>query len=163
MSKAFFIGQRMKRISNTIYFRLYEELQKLIYSGVTDFYSGYGSDWDILCIDALLALRMYKKMTNVSLHLVLPCPPEILTEKWSEERRQDFYRICKTADSVTITSESCSDDPVEKGNLRLAEPGDVCLCFCNEKSPRSYAARTVKTAKKHGAEIINLFEEENGP
>lgn len=158
MRSCFFIGQRMEWIDPELNKKLIAELQLLTDNGVTDFYSGCVSDWDILCINHLLAMRMHAPEKDIRLHLILPCPPEIFTESWSNERRDNFNMMRCAADSIETVSPSRVRGCLQKRNARLSETGEVCLCYYNEKCALGAAAQTVRMARERGAAVINHFE-----
>ena len=46
---------------------------------------------------------------------------------------------------------------MKKRNARLAELGDICICYYNEKDFRSGTGQTVRMAEKAGKRIINMY------
>lgn len=157
MRSCFFTGQNMKWISADVNKKLKTELQTLIDNGFTEFYGGCESDWDILCINHLLSIRMNEPEKNIKLHLVLPCPPELFTEGWSKERKDDLCEIQIAADSVEILSPSRVRGYRQKRNARLAGSGEVCLCYFDEERVYSIPAQTVRMARGRGVLVINHF------
>ena len=57
----------------------------LVENGVSDFYSGGTLGWDKECEFAVYAMKKIMNYSQVKLHYVFPCPPEIYSQNWSEE------------------------------------------------------------------------------
>lgn len=157
MKNVFFTGHRTFDAEDNIHPKLTELLRRMISDGATDFYAGGALGWDMLCEKAVLILRE-KYFPYIKLHLILPCPPEEQTARWSFDDREEYRKIYKAADSVEIIEEHYNKDCMKKRNARLAELGDVCVCFYKESSFRSGTAQTVRMAEKLGKEIINILE-----
>lgn len=155
MKKVFFTGHRIFKANDETIGNLVAVLIKLISEGSTDFYGGGALGWDMLCENAVLKLR--EEFPDIKLHLILPCPPEEQTAFWLMAQIEEYQKILKSADSVEIVSKHYSKDCMKKRNERLAELGDVCVCYYNEKRRRSGTGQTVRLAEKSGKEIINLF------
>ena len=124
--------------------------------GVTDFYAGGALGWDTICAKIILDLK--KIYPQIKLHLILPCPPEIQTSKWKNEQKEEYYKILKAADDVEILSEKYETDCMKKRNARLAELGDMCVCYYNEKNFRSGTGQTFRMAQKAKKPIANMFD-----
>ena len=124
--------------------------------GITDFYAGGALGWDTIC--ARLILDLKKIYPQIKLHLVLPCPPEQQTSGWSRGNRSEYDFILKRADDVEIVSGNYDKDCMKKRNARLAERGDICLCYYNEKDPRSGTGQTVRMAQKAGKPVANMYD-----
>lgn len=155
MKKIFFTGHRTIENDKEIIEKLMDTLKKLISEGAVDFYAGGALGWDMLCEKAVIALRE-NLAPHIKLHLILPCPPEEQTAKWSEFDKNEYQKILKAADSVEIVSEHYDKNCMRKRNKRLVELGDICVCYFDESRRRSGTAQTVCMAKKLGREIINL-------
>lgn len=155
MKKIFFTGHRTIENDKEIIEKLMDTLKKLISEGAVDFYAGGALGWDMLCEKAVIALRE-NLAPHIKLHLILPCPPEEQTAKWSEHDKNEYQKILKAADSVEIVSEHYDKNCMRKRNKRLVELGDICVCYFDESRRRSGTAQTVCMAKKLGREIINL-------
>ena len=136
---------------------LIELIYKLISEGAEDFYAGGANGWDMSFENLVLFFRD-KKNLSVKLHLVLPCPPEEQTANWKKGEKEAYMEILKAADSVEIVSKHYDKNCMKKRNERLVELGDVCVCYYNERRPRSGTGQTVRLAKKSGKTIINFYK-----
>lgn len=130
-------------------------LKMLILKGASDFYAGGALGWDMLCEEAVIALRK-NLAPHIKLHLVLPCPPEEQTAHWSSFDKEVYRKILEAADSVEVLSEHYTKDCMKNRNARLAELGDVCVCYYDENRRRSGTAQTVRMAERLGREILNI-------
>lgn len=159
MRSCFFTGHRTVVINSDIYTKLSNELHIFAESGVTDFYAGGAVGWDTLCAGLVLSVRESGMYPDVKLHLILPCPFEIQSAKWSEELKEECRKIYNAADSVEIVSPIYTKDCMKKRNARLADSGEICLCYFNETHKRSGTAQTVRMARERGVKMINYFAE----
>lgn len=122
--------------------------------GVTDFYAGGAYGWDSFCS---LSVILLKKCYDVKLHLILPCPPEQQTLKWSDAQKAEYNIIHGFADDIEIVSDNYTKDCMKKRNARLVELGDICVCYFNENDFRSGTGQTVRMAQKANKTIFNLY------
>lgn len=155
MKKVFFTGQRTIENDIETIPKLMQTIKNLLLEGATDFYAGGAIGWDMLCEKVVLMFRD-ERVPYIRLHLILPCPPEEQTARWSSFDKDRYREILETADSVDIVSEHYCKDCMRSRNVRLAETGDVCVCYYNEESRRSGTAQNVRMAKRLGRKIINL-------
>ncbi len=132
---------------------LIKQLVNLIDEGATDFYAGGAVGWDMLCESAVIELR--ERFPHIRLHLILPCPAEEQTEKWSESDKTEFRRRLLAADTVEICSKHYFDGCMKLRNQRLVDLADVCVCYYNGKQ-RSGTGQTVRMAERQGKVIVNL-------
>ncbi len=58
-------------------------LVKLYQKGARDFYAGGALELDMLCETAVLEFR--NSFADIKLHIILPCPVDEQTAKWSIE------------------------------------------------------------------------------
>lgn len=155
MNKVFFTGHRTIENDKETIKKLMDTLKKLISEGASDFYAGGALGWDILCEEAVIALRE-NLAHHIKLHLILPCPPEEQTAHWSAFDKEVYRKIYDSADSVEVLSEHYTKDCMKNRNAYLAELGDFCVCYFNENRRRSGTAQTVRMAEKLGKEILNM-------
>ncbi len=155
MKSVFFTGHRNVENELETIPKLMSTIKELILGGATDFYAGGAIGWDMLCESIVLKFRD-ERVPFIKLHLILPCPPEEHIARWSSFDKEEYRKILEEADSVEIVSEHYGKDCMKLRNARLAELGDVCVCYRDEKSRRSGTAQTVRMAEKLGREIINL-------
>ena len=157
MNSCFFTGHRYAPSDNLLIAKTGDVIIDLITNkGITEFYTGGAVGWDTIC--ASLILSMKGIYPQINLNLVLPCPAEAQTAKWDSEQREKFNSILKRANSIEIVSPKYTADCMKKRNARLAELGDICICYFNEDDIRSGTAQTVRMAKESGKEIINMYD-----
>lgn len=156
MKSCCFTGHRQITGGKEIADKLESVLTELIEKGVTEFYAGGALGWDTVCAKTVLKLR--ESFGQIKLHLLLPCPPNEQTKSWTEEQKAEYGRIIEAADSVETVSPKYTVDCMKKRNARLAEMGDICVCYYREARRRSGTGQTVNMVKRLGKEIINLIE-----
>ena len=156
MKSCFFTGHRNIGFDAMLIVKTGHIINDLIKDGVTDFYAGGAVGWDMICEELVLSLR--KKYPEIKLHLILPCPPEQQISGWGDGDRAEYDSILKNSDDVEIVSESYDKDCMKKRNARLAELGEICLCYYNEKNFRSGTGQTVRMAQKAEKKIINVYD-----
>lgn len=117
MKTACFTGHRLISWDTKIIQNLYSFLNEIICSGVLNFYAGGALGWDMICENAVIELR--EKHPIIKLHLILPCPPEEQTLKWTTTQKREFNHILDLADSVEIISEHYSNGCFRLRNIRL--------------------------------------------
>lgn len=149
-----FAGHRLIKYTRNLESAIKRELKALIEAGFTDFYSGGTYGWETLC--ELTVLRLRKKYPHIKLHLILPCPSKEHTAEWDGRRREIYYKIMHSADSVEVVSEKYFEGCMKIRNMRLVEAADSCFCYCNEKSGGSGTAQVVRLAEEKGIGIINM-------
>ncbi len=155
MKSVCFTGHRSVKKSAELKKALAEQLVKLIDKGAAVFYVGGAVGWDMLCERAVIELR--EKYPHIKLYLVLPCPAEEQTARWSESDKMEFNRLLSAADMVEVCSEHYFDGCMKARNQRLVDLSDVCVCYYNESNKRSGTGQTVRMAEKKNICIINLF------
>ena len=84
--------------------KLKKNIVALIERGVV--FLGAGGAWgfDMLAEETVIELKA--DYPHIRLILVLPCPPDQQTLKWSAEQRQRYYELLDRADKVRILSPS---------------------------------------------------------
>lgn len=157
MQACCFTGHRIIPKSETLSAMLEAELRKLIAAGVTDFYAGGALGWDTLCAETVIRLRD-TDFPAIRLHLVLPCPAEEQSAKWTAAQKAIYQTILKSADSTELVSEAYSKTCMKQRNQRLVDHADCCVCYSNEKKSASGTGQTVRMAQRKTIRIINLFE-----
>lgn len=153
MKSVCFTGHRNVKETAELKEALIRQLIKLIDKGAADFYAGGAVGWDMMCENAVVELR--KRFPHIKLHLVLPCPAEEQTAKWSESDKARFRRLLSAADTVEICSARYFDGCMKIRNQRLVDLADVCVCYYNGQQ-RSGTGQTVRMAERQGKAIINL-------
>ncbi len=148
-----FTGHRNIKETAELKKALIKQLVKLIDEGAADFYAGGAVGWDMLCESAVIELR--ERFPHIRLHLILPCPAEEQTEKWSGSDKAEFRRLLLAADTVEICSEHYFDGCMKLRNQRLVNLADLCVCYYSGKQ-RSGTGQTVRMAERQGKVIVNL-------
>lgn len=119
--------------------------------GVRDFYSGGAVGFDTLAAREVIKFRITHP--DIRLIMLLPCLDQDL--KWSERQRSDYHYVLSAADEIVYTSEEYTDTCLRERNVRLAELGDVLICYLSYRN--SGAGQTVAMAKKMNKEVYNLY------
>lgn len=154
-SSIIFTGHRNVRITAELKKALAQQLETLIYGGARDFYAGGAVGWDMLCESTVIGLR--ERFGDIRLHLILPCPAEERTAGWSELYKAEYRRLLSAANTVEVCSEHYFDGCMKVRNRRLADIGDVCICYFNENHRRSGTGQTVRMAVRKNMRIINFY------
>lgn len=155
MKNCSFTGHRDLTVTDGLIRRLDRCLDALTERGVLDYYAGGAIGWDMLCENAVLRLR--ERFPQVRLHLLLPCPPAAQTARWGAAHRAEYEKIRKAADSVDVLSAAYHRDCMRNRNARLAELGDVLVCYFDASRTSGGTVQTVRMARNRGAQIVNLF------
>lgn len=130
--------------------RLEETILRLYRRGVRYFGAGGALGFDTLAAQAVLSLR--EECPGIRLILVLPCPSQ--TKGWKPEDAAEYERIKSQADKVVYTSQEYTQGCMYKRNRHLVDHSGVCVCYLIKDSGGT--AYTVRYARTHGLEIINL-------
>ncbi len=88
-----FTGHRNVKETIELKAALTKQLVTLIEEGATDFYAGGAVGWDMLCESSVIDLREH--FSHIKLHIVLPCPVEEQTDKWSENKKTSIGGRCR--------------------------------------------------------------------
>lgn len=130
--------------------RLEETILRLYRRGVRYFGAGGALGFDTLAAQAVLRLR--EKCPDVKLMLVLPCLSQ--TKGWKPEDVAEYEQIKSQADEVVYTSQEYTRGCMHKRNRYLVDHSGICVCYLTKDSGGT--AYTVRYARTHGLEIINL-------
>lgn len=149
----FFTGHRI--ISNETKEMLrnvmYEKVEELIKTGVTDFIAGGAIGFDMLCERVVIELR--EKYKNIRLILYLPCYNNM--ERWSINQKYYGRLMMAAADEVIYTTESkYVSGCMQHRNKRMAEDAKYCIAYCTNL--RSGTGVAISYAKDYGDIIYNL-------
>ena len=132
--------------------KLKKEIIGLIERGVVFFGAGGALGFDMLAEETVIELKA--DYPHIRLILVLPCPPDQQTMKWSTDQRQRYYEILERADKVRVLSPQYTDDCMYARNRRLVENSAYLICYLREQ--RGGTAYTVDYADRQGIQIIRL-------
>lgn len=130
--------------------RLEKTILRLYQNGIRYFGAGGALGFDTLAARAVLRLR--EECPGIRLILVLPCPSQ--TKGWKPQDAAEYERIKSHADEVIYTSQEYTRGCMHKRNRYLVDHSGICVCFLTKDSGGT--AYTVRYARTHGLEIINL-------
>ena len=128
------------------------EILHLIEAGVTEFRVGGAVGFDMLMAELLLQIR--KEGALIRIISMIPYPE--WRERWSfsDKARQD--RILRESDDVVyVRRQNCRGVYMIR-NQALANGAQYCIAYCDRDSGGT--AFTVRYARQHGAEVINLAD-----
>ena len=132
--------------------KLKKKIIGLIERGVVFFGAGGALGFDMLAEETVLQLK--EDYPHIRLILVLPCPPDQQTLKWSADQRQRYYEILERADKVRILSPQYTSDCMLARNRHLVDGSAYLICYLREQ--RGGTAYTVDYADRQGLQIIPL-------
>ena len=132
--------------------KLKKKIIGLIERGVVFFGAGGAWGFDMLAEETVIELKA--DYPHIRLILVLPCPPDQQTLKWSAEQRQRYYEILERADKVRILSPQYTNDCMLARNRHLVDGSAYLICYFREQ--RGGTAYTVDYADRQGLQIIRL-------
>lgn len=132
--------------------KLKKEIIGLIERGVVFFGAGGAWGFDMLAEETVLELK--SEYPHIRLVIVLPCPPDQQTLKWSADRRQRYYEILERADKVRILLPQYTNDCMLARNRHLIDGSAYLICYLREQ--RGGTAYTVRYAREQGLDIIQL-------
>ena len=130
---------------------LAEQIQALVDTGITNFFSG-GAD-GVDCWAALIVLELRKKNPALRLHCILP--HEGQADTWSDSAQERYHSIVSQADTVEYVSRAYYDGCMIDRNHRLVESADLLLAVYNGER-RGGTAATVRYARKLGRRSVIL-------
>jgi len=130
--------------------KLEDTITGLINRGIR-FY-GAGGARGFGCLAAGAVLKLKPNYPSIKLILVLPCLMQ--TRGWRPEDIAEYERIKAQADKVVYTAQQYTRGCMHKRNRHLVDNSSVCVCYLNRESGGT--AYTVRYARRHGLEIINL-------
>lgn len=106
--------------------------------------------------DTLAACRVIvamKRMTDIKLHLALPCRNQ--TEKWVRTEDIVLYKhIMGYAERVDYITDFYNDTCMLERNRFMVDRSGLCIAYCiKDKGGSAY---TVRYAKKEGLGVVNV-------
>lgn len=137
-------------------YKLLDTIEDMINRGADAFCTGGAVGFDTVAADCVLELQ--ESYPWISLRLVLPCPPEVQSQRFPADAKQKYYEILKAADATETVSPYYTDDCMKRRNQRLIELADVCICCYDPSRYASGTGQTVRMAEKKGIEVINLYD-----
>lgn len=125
---------------------------ELIEQGVVFFGNGGALGFDMLAAETFLRLK--KDYQHIKLVMVLPCPPEQQSLKWSDEQKTRYYNILEQADKVRILSPQYTNSCMLERNRHMVAHSGFLICYLRQNSGGTFC--TVNCAERFGLEIIRL-------
>lgn len=153
---ACFSGYRkLPQDSTELRVNLEKAIVELIVRGVVFFGSGGALGFDQLAAETVL--RHKEKYPHIGLVMVLPCPPEQQSLKWSEEQKQRYFKILEQADKVRVLSPQYTNCCMLDRNRYLVDNSAYTICYLRKHSGGTFY--TVNYAKRQGLKIIQILKE----
>ncbi|MBQ8780541.1 MAG: DUF1273 family protein [Oscillospiraceae bacterium] len=155
MKSVCFTGHRLIKVTDELKKRLRNKIIELIENGAEDFYAGGAVGWDMLCEQTVLELR--NNYPHIRLHIIMPCPAEEQSAKWTNEEKFRYSEILVEADARELVCKSYTSGCMKMRNQRLVELADCCVCYYNENISMCGTAQTVRMAQSKGIPVVNLY------
>lgn len=130
---------------------LAKQIEKMVGSGITEFFSGMAQGVDVWAALDVLALR--KKYPEVKLHCVLPCEGQ--EDVWTIPAQTQYRAILMEADSVEYVSRKYHSKCMLDRNRRLIDSAAFLIAVYNGEK-RGGTAATVRYAQKMNREIVYI-------
>ena len=130
--------------------RLERVISALYQKGIRYYGAGGALGFDALAARTVIRLR--ENCPGMKLILVLPCLTQ--TKGWPAADVKEYERIKALADKVVYTSQEYTKGCMHRRNRHLVDHSSVCVCYFTKKDGGT--AYTVRYAKEHSLEIINI-------
>lgn len=152
MKSCCFTGHRAipDKYADSIIEQLEDVIEKLISSGVYEFYCGGAVGFDTI---AAIILIKYKTI-NPKLRLILSLPCVDQDKNFSKTEKAVYRFIKSEADEIIYTEQSYSRGCMHKRNRYLVDNSDICVCYLKKRSGGT--AYTVKYAQEQNKKIIYI-------
>lgn len=124
----------------------------LIKQGVVFFGSGAALGFDQIASETVLKLK--KDYPHIKLVMVLPCPPNEQSMKWSREQREHYEILLKQADKIRQVSPKYTSTCMFERNRRLVDCSAYLICYLRENSGGTFY--TVNYAEQQGLKILRI-------
>lgn len=131
---------------------LEKAIVELIGRGVVFFGNGGALGFDQLAAETVLRLK--EKYPHIGLVMVLPCPPEQQSLKWSEDQKQQYFKILEQADKVRVLSPKYTNSCMLVRNRHLVDNSAYLICYLRKHSGGTFY--TVNYAKLKGLKIFEI-------
>lgn len=128
-----------------------EQIENLIRSGVTTFFTGMALGVDLWGAEIVLAL----KEENPDLQLIAALPCETQANRWSAEQRERYFNILAECDDTVYISYPYTKGCMMQRNRWLVEHCNVLLAVY-DGSERGGTAYTVQYAYDKGKRVIRI-------
>ena len=131
---------------------LEKTIVELIERGVIFFGNGGAVGFDAFAATTVLKLK--EKYPHIRLVMVLPCPPEEQSLKWSEEQKRRYFEILDQSDKIRVLSPRYTSGCMLNRNRHLVDNSAYLICYLREQ--RGGTFYTVKYAEQRGLKILRL-------
>ncbi len=128
---------------------LAQQVNLLIESGVSSFYTGMAQGVDMWAAEIILEFRQINPQLKLS--CILPC--ETQADKWSVQSRERYFNILSEADETIYISRHCTKTCMMERNRYLVDHSQYMIAVY-DGTPRGGTAGTVRYARQRGREII---------
>ncbi len=134
--------------------RLWDSIEMLVKSGVTDFYNGMAQGFDLLAAEATLMLK--KQYPQIRLIACIPCYHQ--EKSYIDTDKARYAAILQKADENILLSENYFRGCMLVRNQYMVDHADVLIAYHNQE--KGGAAYTVKYCQKKypDKEIIYVNE-----
>ncbi len=86
--------------------------------------------------------------------MVLPCPPEEQSLKWTNEQREHYKKLLEQADKVRVLSPRYTKSCMLDRNRHMVDCSAYLICYLREQHGGTFY--TVNYAEQQGLEILRL-------
>ncbi len=124
----------------------------LIERGVVFFGNGGAVGFDALAAETVLRLK--EDYPHIRLVMVLPCPPEEQSLKWTNEQREHYKKLLEQADKVRVLSPRYTKSCMLDRNRHMVDCSAYLICYLREQHGGTFY--TVNYAEQQGLEILRL-------
>ena len=126
-------------------------ITSLVERGATVFRAGGAVGFDTVAAREVIRFRI--DHPDVRLVLLLPCVDQ--DAMWSDEQRDRYSYVLRSADEVKYVSDAYTDSCMRERNLMLAQSCDILIAYVGRS--RSGSAQTVTMAQRLGRTVYNLY------
>ncbi len=130
---------------------IYRHIEKLIDRGYNRFYCGMAEGFDLSCAVVVIALK--KKYPTLRLIAVIPFADQ--QKSFSAKNRALYQKILDFCDEIITLSDKYYRGCYYDRNHFLCDHAEYLLCYC--KDAKSGTGETQRYAKKHGLQVLNLY------
>ncbi len=131
--------------------KLWTETEKLIQSGVTDFFNGMAMGFDLLAGECILFFK--KRYPQLRLIACIPCYGQ--ERYFSDEDKARYCHVLKAADEQRVLSETYYQGCMQVRDEYMVDRADVLLAYCKKNT--GGAAYTVHYCQKKHPEKKIIF------
>ncbi len=124
----------------------------LIRRGVVFFGNGGAVGFDALAAETILRLK--EGYPHIKLVMVLPCPPEEQSLKWTFEQREHYKKLLEQADKVRVLSPQYTKSCMLDRNRHMVDCSAYLICYLRDQHGGTFY--TVNYAEQQGLEILRL-------